>query len=101
MDILNYNIRSFNANFDSFLPIVEQAKPYVLILTETWFTENYHPSILNFNAFHSIRPNRSGGVSIFIINELNSRKIDELSYVNDNIEVCTSEISLRNEKIFL
>ena len=100
MDILNYNIRSFNANSDSFLPIVEQAKPHVLILTETWFTENYHPSILNYNAFHSIRPNRSGGVSVFIINELNSRKIEELSYVNDNIEVCTSEISLRNEKIF-
>ena len=77
MNILNYNICSFHKNSNHFLPIVEQSKPHVLVLTETWFTKDYHQSIVNYNSYHTIRSSRaSGGVSIFIIDDIKSRKID-------------------------
>ena len=101
MNVLNYNIRSFYSNSNTFLPIVDISKPHVLVLTETWFTDDYHPSIVNYEAYHSIRSNRSGGVSVYAINNLDSRKVDELSYVNENIEVCTIEINFPNEKLYV
>ena len=41
LTILNYNIRSFKKNFDSFISIFESYNetPDILILTETWFSE--------------------------------------------------------------
>ena len=101
MNILNYNIRSFYQNSNFFLPIVELAMPHVLVLTETWFTDDYHPSIINFDSYHSIRSSRSGGVSVFVIDSFDSRKIDNLSYVNENIEICSVEICLPNEKLYV
>ena len=101
LNILNYNIRSFHRNSNLFLPIIGNSKPHILVLTETWFTEDYHPPIVNYEAYHSIRSSRSGGASVYVLNNLNSRKIDDLSYVNENIEVCTVEINLHIEKLFV
>ena len=101
MNILNYNVRSFYRNSSTFLPLIDVSKPHVLVLTETWFTDDYHPSIVNYEAYHSIRTSRSGGVSVYILSNLDSRKVDELSYVNENIEVCTVEITLSHEKIYV
>ena len=101
LNILNYNIRSFYQNSNLFLPIVELSMPHILVLTETWFTDNYHPPIVNYESYHSIRSSRSGGVSVFVIDNLTSRKIDELSYVNENIEVCSVEICLPNENFYI
>ena len=101
LNILNYNIRSFHSNSNTFLPIIGNSKPHILVLTETWFTEDYHPPIVNYEAYHSIRSSRSGGVSVYVLNNLNSRKIADLSYVNENIEVCTVEINLHNEKLYV
>ena len=102
INILNYNICSFHKNSNHFLPIVEQSKPHVLVLTETWFTKDYHQSIINYKSYHTIRSSRaSGGVSIFIIDDIKSRKIDEICYANENIEVCSVEICLPNEKLYV
>ena len=75
MNILNYNIRSFYQNSNFFLPIVELAMPHVLVLTETWFTDDYHPSIINFDSYHSIRSSRSGGVQYLLLIALTLEKL--------------------------
>ena len=95
--ILNYNIRSFRANFDSFSSIFETHShfPEILVLTETWFTNSYTESIAGFDDYHVVRSsNRSGGVSVYIKSEIKSKNIPNFSYADSNIEVCTMETTI-------
>ena len=102
LNIINYNIRSFNKNANGFLPIIDKSDPHVVILTETWFKDDFRSPITNFNDHHTVRSNRqSGGVSVYVKDTLPSRKIAELSYVNSDIEVCTVETKLNGESIFI
>lgn len=88
-------------NSSPFLTIIEQSKPQIFVLTETWFTEDFQASITGYNSYHSIRTQRSGGVSIYVSDALKSRKLDHFSYVDETIEVCTTEIDLVLEKFIL
>ena len=97
--LINYNIRSFASNLRYFSHIVEECKPKILVLTETWFTDLYQSDIKNYDSHHTIRSNRaSGGVSVFIDCEYESKKINELSFVNDEIEVCTVQCILDQDQ---
>ena len=102
LKIINYNIRSFQKNSDVFLPLMHASEPHVLILTETWFSENYQADIPNFNSHHVVRSTRpSGGASIYVNKDLPSRKIQNLCYVNDTIEVCVVEVIINKEPIIM
>ena len=99
---INYNVRSFRANDKYILPIIEKSNPHAIVLTETWFTDDYQGSIMNYDSFHTIRSqSRSGGVSIYSDNKLTSQKIENLSYANINIELCSVKIILCEEPIFI
>ena len=72
-------------------------KLHALILTETWFTDDNHCSIKNYCSYHTIRSDRqSGGISIFVDENFISRKVQNLSYCNERIEVCSVEILINN-----
>ena len=103
ISIFNQNIRSFNANLDDFLLLFdENSFPDCLIFSETWH-DGYEPILIpNYTGFHTVRQlSRSGGISIFVKNSLNSELIKELSYVNESIETCTVKISNENSCIFI
>ena len=101
-NILNYNIRSFNKNANCFLPIIEKSDPHIVILSETWFKDEFQSPITNFNDHHTVRSDRqSGGVSVYVKDTLPSRKVPELSYVNSDIEICTVETKVNGEPIFI
>lgn len=55
--VLNYNIRSFNSNGDTFIALLDSfsSRPDVLILTETWLDANSAVtcSIEGYEAFHT------------------------------------------------
>ena len=100
--ILNYNIRSFHKNINAFIPVFHENLPAALVLTETWFNINNEADINNYQSFHTIRSVRaSGGVSIFIHESLKAFKIDSCCYVSNEIEVCSVEIRVNSEKIYL
>ena len=83
--ICNYNIRSFNCNYDYFLAFLNtlEFKFSMFILTETRFASGCGRSIEGYDGYHICRVNgRGGGVSIFCDNALVCRSIDELSFVN-------------------
>ena len=101
-NIINYNIRSFYQNSDSFLSLFCNNLPQVFILTESWFSPEYTADIPNFKAFHVTRQNRrSGGVSVFVHESLESKSYPQFSYVGDNIEICTVEVKLPTDSIYL
>ena len=67
LKLINYNVRSFRANAQNFLDAFNSCLPQVLVLTETWFSNNYATDIEGYDSFHTVRPSRrSGGVSIFV-----------------------------------
>ena len=101
-NLINYNIRSFRKNSSHFLPIFTEMKLHALILTETWFTDDNHCSIKKYCSYHTIRSDRqSGGISIFVDENFISRKVQNLSYCNERIEVCSVEILINNEPIYI
>ena len=100
--VLNYNIRSFQKNSDAFVPVIDKSLPSVLTLSETWFTDDFQAEIPNYNSYHSIRSFRnSGGISIYTHNSYNSKKIPELCYISENIEICTVEVKLGNDSMYV
>ena len=67
--VLNFNIRSFNSNFDDFSAFLCELSflPDIVILTETWFSDTNCGNIPGFEGVHCVRDEnrRGGGVSIF------------------------------------
>ena len=101
--ILNYNIRSFNANIDCFLCSFKPEKlPDVFVFTETWLTPTDTPVIEGYKSFHTFRPHgRSGGVSIFVKNFLRANQVKNISVANTNIESCSVEISSSTSPVII
>ena len=95
--LLNYNIRSFNANGDKFAGFLGSLKCNVdfLALTETWNTvDNIDLCKLEtFRDYHTYRSSaRSGGVSLFISERFNSDKVANFSVCDINIESCAVKV---------
>ena len=75
--------------------------PDVFIFTETWH-DGYTPYVIpGYVDYHSIRNGRSGGVSIYIKNQIHSSKIDEYSFTNEFIEICTTKITFNDNNLFI
>ena len=102
-NFLNYNIRSFTRNSDEFLCSFENNfLPDFLVLTETWANNNNVPVLQGYEGHHTFREHgRSGGISIVSKSNLTSIKVNELSYANVSIEVCTIELNLNNQIWYL
>ena len=96
LNIINYNIRSFNRNFDAFSSaFFVNGAPDVICLTETWFSCDNTIDLPGFHGFHITRDRRSGSVSLYIKNQHDATYVDELSYSSSTIEVCTVDVRLR------
>ena len=104
---INFNIRSFHANFSSFEALLHSFPklPSFIFLTETWNSPlNVNLcSIDNYNGFHSFRDANShgGGVSIFCQDSFSCEKVFELCFFDENIETCVVKIQLLNRQLIL
>ena len=71
--------------------------PEIIILTETWFKIETIQNIDGYTSYHTVRDlGRSGGVSIFVKNSIESTQIDELCISNSTIEICTIKFKINN-----
>ena len=101
---MNYNVRSFRANSDSMLSMFhfEISFPDVLILSETWFKDDLQDELPSYNGYHTVRSGRrSGGVSVYARQTHGSHIISDLSFANENIEVCTVDVRLYDRKVIV
>ena len=103
LKILNYNIRSFNANFDSFISIFEKDNlPEIVALTETWFSQGNTRDLKSFSCYHVYRTDqRSGGVSVYVSTRLKSKIIPELSFISVTIEICTILVGIGRSSFYV
>ena len=96
--IINFNIRSFYANSDAFFCLFEENMfPDIIILTETWFKHDNAWDMNGYLSYHTIRNHaRSGGVSIYVKNNLVSNIMPDLCKCDETIEICSVSIQINN-----
>jgi len=104
--VMNYNVRSFNANGVQFTAMVGGLAviPDVIILTETWLNENTAPlcNIDGFVSHHCLRQCGSGGgVSVFHRSDIRGIKLRDMCISNDISEICAVQLSLNGSEIFV
>ena len=102
ISFMAYNIRSFKANSNTFFPIFHNFNSYpdVFCLSETWFQDALTEDIPGFVSYHTVRvEGRSGGVSVFVKEYLKSRLLPNFCLSNNNIELCSVELSLNNTTV--
>ena len=80
-----------------------QKSPSIFCLTETRFTSSMSHNISGYDAFHTIRNSNtpSGGVSLFVKDIHQAKKIESLSYSNSTIEICSIEIKIGRQQIIV
>ena len=100
--IFSQNIRSLNRNLDNFLTMFQSdSTPDVFVFTETWHDINCPVIIPGYIGYHTTRNGRSGGVSVFVKKQFSSCQIDEFSYANQAIEICTVKIFNNISKLYI
>ena len=96
--LLNYNIRSLNANLDQFIAFSHliNKKFDIISFTESWLkNENKH--------LYNLRDDgrRGGGISIFILDNLEAKLIKHSTISKKYIETLSIEINKENKKILI
>lgn len=65
--IFAINIRSIECNLDEILLSTINDKFDIIVLSETWLTNNYNISLLGYKHYHCLGTlNKSDGISIFV-----------------------------------
>jgi len=93
--VVHFNIRSFNSNADELYAFLDRLKtrPSIIVLSETWFSPAYTADIEAYCSYHVYRDaRRGGGVSVYVRDDYTSRLIPRLSYVGENVEMCSVEV---------
>ena len=104
LKILSYNIRSFSANYDSFCSMFDSSKSYpdIVSICETWFHGDTTQNIDGYVGHHVTRETtRSGGVSVYMKQHISSKLVQDLSFVNQTIEICTVHVEIHSLDLFL
>ena len=95
--ILHHNIRSFNRNFAHLSLLIDDLspRPDIIVLSETWFTENTCDEIEGYAGNHLYRTNRSGGgISIYVRIGLEIIRWYDYDIMNGDLEMCAVEVIL-------
>ena len=102
--LCNYNIRSFNKNFDNFEGFLHSVSNEfnLIVLTETRFGAGQGRDIVGYSGYHTGRVGGGGGgVSVFSDHLLHTSHLSRLSFVNENIEACVVSVSTNTRKIVI
>ena len=106
LSIIHMNSRSLPKNSDnikSFLKCLH-CMPDIITFTETWLTStNTHlHEFSRYHSYHLTRTTRAHGeVSIFVSDSLNSDQENDLTFINDKIEINTIKISTNTMNFLL
>jgi len=102
--IFHLNIRSFNRNSDNLFLFLSKLPhlPAVIVLTETWFTDDNVSEIDGYSGFHVYRGHkRGGGVSIFVKMAYRAVKVIDGSFVDGHIEICTVKFKVNESEVII
>lgn len=88
-----------NNKFDELINEIHANKSQVIMVCETWWTDQSATNIVGFNLFRKdLEFSRSGGVCIYVENQIKSYQINEICLLDNSIEQvwCSIEIGQDN-----
>ena len=98
--LLHSNTRSLYKNFDEFKAIIEELKPNIVCVTETWLKDHHQDIEVRINGYELIRKDRTdmrgGGVAMYYTNRLIVKQIE----IESNYEILIFDIKTKNSKSF-
>ena len=98
--IINFNIRSFSSNIGDFSYFLDELvrPPDLIVLTETWNTDDKSAEIEGYKSFHCNRSNDriGGGVAIFVKNDLKAKSVKISMECLPEIEYIHVKVSFNN-----
>ena len=106
LSLINFNIRSIRANFDSFNNTIlfnNNIKPTFIILTETWTDKETNIDDFHIVGYHqpllqSRKRNKGGGIMLYIDDSLTSYRLrHDLSFVDESNNCLSVEAKLDNK----
>ena len=106
LNVMHLNIRSFYKHTDeleTFLEILTET-PHIIVLSETWLKDiNCNTALITgYSAVHCTREHQnSGGISIYVRNDIDFKHLVHLTYSNNTIESLAIEISINNKPIII
>ena len=105
LTILLLNIRSCRKNSDEFISTFFNYFSHFtcIIFTETWLSKDCD-TVFNIDGFYCIdlyRNNYGGGIKIYVKDYIQSKVLDNFSFVNDVLELLTIELLYHNHKFLL
>ena len=98
LNILHINSRSLPKNIDNITAFLNalSVSPDILAITETWLndTNKHLYQITGYNSYHLVRTTRGqGGVSIYISNNIQCEQLQELTILNESLEMNTIKVT--------
>jgi len=102
--IFHFNVRSFNRNSDSLFLFLSKLphQPAIIVLTETWFSADNISDIDGYTGFHVYRSQRrGGGVSIYVKHAYRAIRVDDSSFVERDIELCTVRFRINGSELVI
>lgn len=104
--IFHHNIRSFSKNIDELSATLDQINVNgvidIIVLSETWFTEESCTELESYSGFHVHRKDRrGGGLSVYVHNQYKCEALLDLTILNDIAEICTVKITINNTELII
>ena len=107
LSIMHMNTRSFFHKRDYINIFFASLKkiPDIFCVSESWLTDtNSNVAKLDgFNSYHIVRPagHEHGGVSCFVNNLFESELLEQFSFVNEYLEICSIKVKIREESYII
>ena len=100
LSIIHLNIRNYSSNINEFEALLSTLNhsPDIIALSETWLnaTTRLNTHLAGYTCYHVIRNTPHGGVSILIKDSIDSELIEDFSYVNHEMELCTVTLKINS-----
>ena len=104
MKIAHVNIRSLTSGFNDFKILVQQQDFDVIMVTETWLTDNILDNTVNIQGYRLIRKDRTsrgGGVAAYVKNYIKTFTLDFDFQFKSTLELLFLKIKLFNKTLIV
>ena len=106
LGVFHWNIRSLPNKLDELSEMLAllTVSFEILCITETWLSPTENLNMININGytpFHSIRENRGGGVSIFVLSTISTKRLDNFCCCFPHIELVVVECRMGRMKFLV
>ena len=94
--LFQWNCRSLRSNLSQFKLQLYLSKPHIACLCETWLSDTFEPSFINYSCFYKHRPGgvRGGGLAILVRSDVSFSSLPLAAYPGGALEFLSISLHL-------